>query len=410
MTHLIDQTPSYLLIIAVLNLALAAYIFFRNRQDTMNRSFAFFASSLSFWTTALAFGRLYPAYHIPALQLAFAAGSLSAMGVVMFVEALPVPYISQTHRSLWVFGIGASVLSILSFSPWVVAGVRREPHGVQALYGPLHPLFALYSLACFAYVSRVLWAKHRAATGLSKIQIRYVFFAFVVPGLLVTVSNAIVPFLLKTSAYSQYGPAFSLLTLGVIAHAIIRHRLMDTRIVIRQGVVCLAAFAIAGAMLVLLLVASHVVFPDEGWFTALEILLALVVAVLFHPLKSRIRLAFDRYLYREPHDYQRIIRETSRALSNTIELPLILDCAGAVIRDFVKPEWVAIYLLDEDEAQLARTWETGGRQAPEHLSSRSAIASHAATVQGLIFRDELIGHEGSSAPLAEMNHLHAEVA
>ena len=180
----------------------------------MNRSFAFFASSLSLWTAALAFGRLYPAYYVPALQLAFAAGSLSAMGVVMFVDALPVPYISETRRSLWVFGAGAGVLSVLSFSPWVVAGVRLETHGMQALYGPLHPLFALYLLACFAYVSRVLRAKHRAATGLTKIQIRYVFFAFVVPGLLVTTSNAIVPFLLKTSAYSRYGPAFSLLMLG----------------------------------------------------------------------------------------------------------------------------------------------------------------------------------------------------
>ncbi len=97
MTHLIDQTPSYLLIIAALNLALAAYIFFRNRQATMNRSFAFFASSLSLWTAALAFGLLYPAYYIPTLQLAFATGSLSAMGVVMFVEALPVPYSSTGH-------------------------------------------------------------------------------------------------------------------------------------------------------------------------------------------------------------------------------------------------------------------------------------------------------------------------
>ena len=147
--------------------------------------------------------------------------------------------------------------------------------------------------------------------------------------------------------------------LAVIAHAIIRHRLMDTRIVIRQGAVYLAAFAVAGAILVFLLVASHVVFPDEGWFTALEILLALVVAVLFHPLKSRIQLAFDRYLYREPYDYQRIIRETGRALSNTIELPLILECVGAVIRDVFKPEWTAILLLEEGESDLERVWSAG---------------------------------------------------
>jgi PAS domain S-box-containing protein len=409
MTHLTDQSPWYLLSIAALNLALGAYIFIRNRRATMNRSFAFFASTLSLWTAALAFGRLYPAFYIPALQLAFAAGSLSAMGVVMFVEALPVPYISQTHRSLWIFGIGASVLSILSFSPWVVVGVRLEAHGVQALYGSLHPLFALYLLACFAYVSRVLRAKHRAATGLSKIQIRYVFFAFVIPGLLVTTSNAIVPFLLKTSAYSRYGPVFSLLMLGVIAHAIIRHRLMDTRIVIRQGVVYLAAFTVAGAILVLLLIASHIVFPDEGWFTALEILLALVVAVLFHPLKRRIQLAFDRYLYREPHDYQRIIRETSRALSNTIELPLILECVGSVIRDVFKPEWTAIFLLEEDEADLERVWSAGACEASQVVALKSTVAGRAAASQALIFRDELAGVDGGTEALGEMTRLNADV-
>ena len=81
-----------------------------------------------------------------------------------------------------------------------------------------------------------------------------------------------------------------------------------------------------------------------------------MLAVLFHPLKTRIQRGFDRYLYREPYDYQRVIRETSRALSNTIELPAILDCVGSVIRDILKPEWIAVYLVDEDGEQLERTW------------------------------------------------------
>src|SRR5262245_27295506 len=364
MTHLAGQGPWYLVVIAGLNLSLGAYVFYRNRQGPMNRSFAFFATSLSLWTGALAFGRSFPLYYASALQLAFAAGSLSALGVVMFVEALPAPSVSRSRRSIWAFSLGAAALSVLSYSPWVVVGVKLEPHGIQAIYGSLHPMFALYLLTCFAYVSYVLLTKHRGAEGLARIQIRYVFFAFVVPGLLVTISNAIVPYLLKTSAYSRYGPVFSLLMLGVIAHAIIRHRLLDIRIVIRQGVVYLAAFAVAGIALVVLLLASHLVFPDEGWFTALEILLALVVAVLFHPLKTRIQLIFDLYLYREPYNYQRIIRETSGALSNTIELPSILDCVGGAIRDVLKPEWTAVFLLDEDCVCLASVCSTDAPTIP----------------------------------------------
>jgi PAS domain S-box-containing protein len=295
-------------------------------------------------------------------------------------------------------------------SPWIVVSVVVEREDFKIIYGWLHPFFAAYILGCLLAAFSVLMLKFRENGGLLRLQARHVMLALSIPGLIIATTNVLVPLVFRTSNFGKYGPFFSLVMVGLIGHAILRHRLMDIRVVVKQGAVYLAAFAVAGAVLVFLLVGSNLIFPDEHWFTPLEILLALSIAVMFHPLKTRIQLAFDRYLYREPYDYQRIIRETSRALSNTIELPVILDCAGAVIRDFVKPEWVAIYLLDEDEAQLARTWETGGRQAPEHLSSRSAIASHAATVQGLIFRDELIGHDGSSGPLAEMNHLHAEVA
>ena len=111
--------------------------------------------------------------------------------------------------------------------------------------------------------------------------------------------------------------------------------------------------------------------------------------MLFHPLKSRIQLAVDRYLYREPYDYQRIIRETGRALSNTIELPPILECVGAVIRDVFKPEWTAVFLLDEDAADLERVWSAGVCEVLQAVALRSAVTDRAAASQALIFRDEL---------------------
>ncbi|MGH2360296.1 MAG: GAF domain-containing protein, partial [bacterium] len=241
-------------------------------------------------------------------------------------------------------------------------------------------------------------------------QIRYVFFAFVIPGLMATISNGIVPVVLKTSAYSHYGPAFSLLTVGLIAHAILRHRLMDIRVVVKQGAVYLAAFVATGAILALLLVGSNLMFSDEHWFTGLEILLVLVVAVLFHPFKTGIQRAFDRYLYREPYDYQRIIRDTSRALSNTIDLLVILECVGGVIRDVLKPEWTAFYLLDEDEAQLERAWLAGTGAAPQHVDVGSPLADRASTIQAIVFRDELVEQDSGTEALLDMTRLNADVA
>jgi PAS domain S-box-containing protein len=198
--------------------------------------------------------------------------------------------------------------------------------------------------------------------------------------------------------------------LGLIGHAIIRHRFMDIRVVIKQGVVYLAAFLAAGTLLVALLVASNLIFPDEQWFSPLEIVLALGVAVLFSPLKTRIQRAFDRYLYREPYDYQRIIRETSRALSNTIELPAILDCVGGVVRSVLKPEWTAVYLVDDDEARLERVWPADAEVGAEILALTSSLAERAAAMRALVFRDELAGKEEAAEALLDMTRLNADVA
>src|SRR6266511_3578183 len=395
---------------AAANCTIGIYVLRRDSRSATHRAFFLVVMPIAVWAFALALAHAATPPALWYVKLSFATGSLVPIAMLRFAERLRHPDRRSSVITRCIFIPLGLAFSLISWSSWIVAGVEVYEGGVQVFYGPLHAPFAVYALGCFALGIYVLFSTYREAAGLLKLQSAYVLVAMSVPAALAMVTNVLIPLMLGISTAGRYGPIFSLIMLGLIGHAIIRHRFMDIRVVVKQGVVYLAAFGVAGAILVLLLVASNLDFRDGAWFTPFEILLGLGVAVLFYPLKTRIQLAFDRYLYREPYNYQRVIRETSRALSNTIELPAILDCVGGVIRDFVKPEWVAIYLLDEDEAQLARTWETGGRQAPEHLSSRSAIASHAATVQGLIFRDELIGHEGSSAPLAEMNHLHAEVA
>jgi PAS domain S-box-containing protein len=402
MTELIDLSSLCLLLIGTLNLAIGIYVFYRCPGNPLNRSFTFLAVTLTGWTLALAIGRLYPDVHVQALRVAFAAGSLVPVGIVVFVERFPVSQESRPVSGLWLIGPAAALLVFLSFSDLVVNGNTLQSHGMQATYGPLHPVYAIYLLLCFAYVAKVLATKYRMARGLARVQVRYVFFAFVIPGLLATISNAIVPFVFKTSAYSRYGPVLTLLLLGLVSHAIIRHRLMDIRVVIRRSVVYLAAFAVTGGTFVFLLIGSNLFFPDEHWFTNLEIALALAVAVLFQPLKAWLQLSFDRYLYHEPYDYPQVIRETSRTLSSTIELSDILDCIGGVIRDTFKPETTTIYLLPENETEYEEVW--GIRETKDrHLESSSPLLEQARDTQVLVFRDELSTRPNGGEALAQMD-------
>src|SRR5262249_49938863 len=151
----------------------------------------------------------------------------------------------------------------LSFSPWMVASVRLEADSRKAVYGPLHVVFACYVVLWLSYSIFVLVSKYHKSAGLLRLQIRYLVFAFAIPGAVIILTNLAAPLLLGTSVPGRYGPFFSLLMLALIGHAIIRHRLMDMRVVIRRSAVYLAAFGVAGLILITLLMGSNLLLHDE---------------------------------------------------------------------------------------------------------------------------------------------------
>ena len=401
-------TVSILLFCAVANMSIGIYVFTRNLRSSTHRTFLLYALLIAVWAFAIALADASTTLSLEYARLAFAAGSLIPIAMLRFAEQFPSSNRSRSLVSKWLLTPIGLAFSLLAWSPWLLTNAELRENGIRVSYGPLHAPFSIYVIACFVFGLSVLLSTYREATGVFRLQTRYLLGALSVPTALAMITNVVVPLTLGTSTHSKFGPIFSLLMLGLIGHAIIRHRFMNIRVVIKQGVVYLAAFAVAGAILVLLLVASNLVVRDRAWFTPLEILLGLVVAVLFYPLKMRIQLAFDRYLYREPYDYQRIIRETSRALSNTIELPAILDCVGNVLRDVLKPEWTAVYLLDEYAAQLECAWKSGPEVMLHTLSPGSPLPGRAAAVQALVFRDELAGRDPGGE--ADMVRLNADVA
>jgi len=368
------------------------------------------ATTISLWTTAVALGHYGSVGHVWAFRFAFVSGSLIPLGFLAVIEWLPVGLPDHLRVRWWLLTSSALAVCALSLSPWIVVSVSG-PHGSGATYGPLHPIYTGYEILGFAYSVWLLAAKYRASTGLLRLQIRYLALAFAIPSCLATATNLIIPLLLKAPT-GKYGPLFSLLLLALIGHAIIRHRLMDMRIVIKRSVVYLAAFMAAGLILITLLLASNLILNDQHRTPLREILLALAVAVFFSPLKAQIRRAFDRYLYREPYDYQRTLREASRALGDTIELPTLLSYISGLVVRTLKCERVAIYLLEDDSATFVIAAAEADRKFPDSLAVSSALAGKIVRDRETVFLDEIV--DGRAAAdggelRAEFSRLGAEV-
>src|SRR5712692_962676 len=397
-----------LLCTAGLTLSIGLYVFRRSPSVHLARAFAFLSFTIATWTATLGISHGTDLASTAISRLAFAAASLIPIGVFGLIHRLPPGTSEGSRWALRACSVTGATFFILSCSSLIVVSTVRDQGGRQLIYGPLHPLYGAYVLGWFTLGTWLLAGKYRTSTGLLRLQTRYVFAALTIPFVLAIITNLLVPLFFKSSSLSKYGPMFSLLLLATIGHAIIRHRLMDIRVVIRRGAVYAAAVVTSAAAFALLLIGSNVLLPDEHDFSLREIVLVLVVAICFFPVKARVQRLFDHYLYRDPYDYQRTLREASGALTRTIELPTLLEHVGGVVTSTLKPEAVGIYLREAEGGEFGLAWSAGDGALPASVPASTSILGLVSRARRLLFRDELGSRAVAQSPpaiIAELDRL-----
>jgi len=401
-------TGQLLLFTAGLNLTIAIYVYRRSSHQGMGRAFAFLGGTIAAWTGALAFSQGSMSVGTSPSRMSFAAASLIPLGVMALVHRFPGGNPKHSKFALQVLAPTALLFSLSSWSPWIVRSATGELLSRKLTYGPLHLAFRIFMVGSFVLAGYVLIEKHQTSAGLQRMQARYLLLALGTSVTLATSTNILAPILLKTSTLSKFGPLCSLLLLAIIGHAVIRHRLMDIRVVIRRGAVYAAAVVTSAAAFTLLLIGSNVLLLDEHDFSFREIVLALVVAICFFPVKARVQRLFDHYLYRDPYDYQRTLREASGALTRTIELPTLLEHVGGVVTSTLKPEAVGIYLREAEGGEFGLAWSAGDGALPASVPASTSILGLVSRARRLIFRDELGAREVAQSPpaiIAELDRL-----
>ncbi|HEY7817758.1 MAG TPA: PAS domain S-box protein, partial [Vicinamibacteria bacterium] len=152
------------------------------------------------------------------------------------------------------------------------------------------------------------------------------------------------------------------------AYAIVKYRLMDVEILFKRGMVyTLATTAVGGLYLAIFLAGAHYMVGD-GHSTIMALLSAIVVVLVFTPIKSRIQVGIDRLFYRERYDYRRALLAFSRDLNAHLDLDHLSSRLVERISDTFEVEKVALLVpggggeltvqagqgLDEDEWGRAR--------------------------------------------------------
>jgi signal transduction histidine kinase len=413
------MTPEHfklLSLVAAANIFLGYLVWRRNRSNPVNRYFAMFAVAVAAWTLSNGLVNSYAAtpWGVLWARASFASSTVIALSFFLFAGVFPSPS-PRTPPALRAICISAGILTtLLSATSLIAKSTSLTDATLKVVYGPLHPVFAVYFIGSLGYGLVSLARKLKVLTGIQKVQVRYVFVGIATAAIGGTTANLLIPLALHSSRFSPYGPLFALLMVALTAHSIIRYRLLNTRLVLRRNARYFVAAASA-AILVWLVArtASHIFLSDQlDVPVGSGIVLALFMALVFDPVRHRVHNAIDRYFFREPYTYQHIIREISREMTTMLELQPLIDYLGRVIGKTVRCESVAVYTRvpqGTDYQRIAKWSQTNdNHDQPRLLNTSSPLVVFLSRSRRYIATDELSAEHNDV--LTDLLRLSAEFA
>ena len=237
-------TVLILSITVIINFILGIVVLIKSTQRRVKISFALITLALSLWTIPIIIFQLIPGGSdvTTLFRMAFIGPSLLGYLFLYFSLTFPDGKEPEIHL-LCLF----PVIFFLVFisTDFIIIKSFKTTTGVYIIQrGPGNSIFAIYYVS---YVAMSLWnlfIKYKKSYAMEKEKIKYIFLGAILLSVFAIITNLVLP-LAGFNKLNRIGPVASLFLVGCTAYAILKHQLMDIRIVIKKTIDFTVPFTIA---------------------------------------------------------------------------------------------------------------------------------------------------------------------
>lgn len=355
--------------------ALGVYVWRARPENPINRAFVFLTASLAGWV--LGIGGVESGYTTEIWgRVTFASASLIPVALLNFAREFPISSHWPPKKAVYPLLYLSVCLAVLSlFTPLIASDIARTQTGIRRTTGTLYPAFATYFVLCSSIALAVFAAKWQQSRGLARAQLQYLAIGLFVGSAGGITTNLVIPALTGRSPYSWLGPYFCLPLVLLVGHTIIRHRLMDLRLVIHQGLSY--AVVIVGISAAAIALSRATVLADSTKLTIdgrVVVVGATILIMLSGPAQRALRRVIDPYLFRKRSDYSAALRQATHRLTRLIQPAELSEELQMILNSTVVPESFTM---------LARPFD-GGSLALEQIAGHSIDDKDILTVAALI--------------------------
>lgn len=260
-----------------------------------------------------------------AIRVIFFFVIIQNMSFLLFTRTYPAPKIAMRIHYIVTYVSVSLILAVAALAGLFFRGYDWHEGNFTLNPSPLIGLFIAHAVISIGMAIRHLLRRYKGARGVLKNQLLFLLVAATILLLLVPITNFILPVALKINFFVALSPLYTLLFAAVIAYAIVRQKLFDIRLVVATS----AAYALS--LITLGLVYGAVIFgisdllfginsPQNATQQIINILLVVVLAFAFQPIKNFFNHFTNNIFYRDAYDSQSVINDVNTVLTEQLSL------------------------------------------------------------------------------------------
>ncbi|MFH0906894.1 MAG: ATP-binding protein [bacterium] len=342
-----DLQNIILITVVVLDIILGILIISKNYRKEINISY----SISVLWLTLWAFGIAMFRYTTNADSLFFwnrefilAAGFITS-GLLHFSFVFPYSSIKLTILKRFLIYVPNVFVFLAVMTPGVlIKDIIVRSWGNESILGWGYIYYGIYFsvFSIWAFVNLLL--KHRKSTGIARAQLFYVLLGLSTSLIFGATFNLFF-ILLGNYRYIWLGPYASFIMLAFFGYAILKYRLMDIRVAVRQSSVYVFSF------LNILALSFGVHYLLNVFFTLSSLLEVLIIAgisvCLFHFLTNFYLKIANRFFFYSLYSYQETINKLTDKLISILDIDKLTDTIVKEIMDVMKLNRAGVLLKEE---------------------------------------------------------------
>lgn len=331
----------------ILDLALGLFVLLHDYRSRVNQVFFLFVACLGLWIFALFVRSNNPSNLVLWHNLTFTGPFLLPSVLLLFSTYFPTSVsLSRPRRLLIIFP--GLIFFVLSF--WAVRSVSADGVSDTTLIPTV--VFPVFFFSFMGLAFAKFFRSYKTSSGVKRLQVQYFLLGIFAMTIVASVTNLVLPAVFGIVSFNKIGPFSTLLMFGATAYAIVRHQLLDIRVVIKKSLIfSILVVVIAGAYSLMLVYLGNILNGILGDSSTIivSVIVAFFIVLLYNPLYNFLERITDRFLFKGDYHSYTFLAELAKDLGKTLQVDHMVGVIDEGIDDVMRIESSALFLRESED-------------------------------------------------------------